>query len=48
MVSPSGPSPYLLLAGSLAGIQAMLPLGLVRSERMPVDPPEVEEIGFAG
>jgi hypothetical protein len=37
--------PYLLLADTLAGIQAMLPPGLVRPERMPVDPPEVVEIG---
>ena len=41
------PSPYLLLANTLAEIQAMLPPGLVRSERMPVDPPEVVEVGFA-
>jgi hypothetical protein len=41
------PSPYLLLADTLGGIQAMLPPGLVRSERMPVDPPEVVEIWFA-
>jgi hypothetical protein len=40
--------PYLLLAGTLAEIQEMLPPGLVRSERMPVDPPEVVEIWFAG
>src|SRR4051812_39525365 len=40
--------PYLLLADTLAGIQAMLPPGLVRSERMPVDPPDVMEIWFAG
>jgi len=42
------PSPYLLLADSLAGIQEQLPAGLTRSERMPVDPPEVVEIWFAG
>src|SRR5690242_4180040 len=42
------PSPYLLLADTLAGIQEMLPPGLVRSERMPSDPPEVAEIWFAG
>ncbi|MFL5281422.1 MAG: hypothetical protein ACJ8AW_10600 [Rhodopila sp.] len=41
------PSPYLLLADTLAGIQEMLPPGLVRSERMPADPPEVVEIWFA-
>jgi hypothetical protein len=28
--------------------QAQLPPGLVRSERQPVDPPEVVEIWFAG
>jgi hypothetical protein len=42
------PSPYLLLADTLGGIREMLPPGLVRSERMPVDPPEVVEIWFAG
>jgi hypothetical protein len=39
--------PYLLLADTLAGIQEQLPPGLVRSERMPADPPEVVEIWFA-
>jgi hypothetical protein len=39
--------PYLLLADTLAEIQEMLPHGLVRSEPMPVDPPEVVEIWFA-
>ena len=38
------PSPYLPLADTLAGIQAQLPPGLVRSERMSVDPSEVVEI----
>src|SRR5689334_21952282 len=46
VTSGAGPSPYLLLADSLAEIQAMLPSGLVRSERMPADPPEVVEIWF--
>ncbi len=46
--SGAAASPYLLLADSLPGIRAMLPSGLVRSERMPVDPPEVVEIWFAG
>jgi hypothetical protein len=46
--SGSPPSPYLLLADTLAGIQEMLPLGLTRSDRMPTDPPEVLEIWFAG
>ena len=41
-------SPYLLLADTLAGIREMLPPGLVRSERMSGDPPEVVEIWFAG
>ena len=47
VTSGPGPSPYLLLADSLAEIQELLPAGLVRSERMPVDPPEVVEIWFA-
>jgi hypothetical protein len=38
--------PYLLLADTLAGIQEQLPPGMTRSERMPVDPPEVVEIWF--
>ena len=46
--SGSPPSPYLLLAETLASIRAMLPAGLVLSERMPADPPEVVEIWFAG
>ena len=46
--SGSAPSPYLLLADTLSGIREMLPPGLVRSERMPMDPPEVVEIWFAG
>jgi hypothetical protein len=48
VTSGQAPSSYLLLADMLAGIQAMLPPGLVRSERMPADPPEVVEIWFAG
>jgi len=46
--SGSPPSPDLMLADTLAGIRAMLPAGLVLSERMPADPPEVVEIWFAG
>jgi hypothetical protein len=42
------PSPYLLLADTLAGIRNLLPPGLVRAERQPADPPEVVEIWFAG
>src|SRR4051812_15986738 len=48
VTSGAMPSPYLLLADTLGGIREMLPPGLVRSERMPVDPPEVVEIWFAG
>jgi hypothetical protein len=36
-----------MLADTLAGIQGMLPPGLVRSERQPADPPEMVEIWFA-
>jgi hypothetical protein len=46
VTSGQAPSPYLLLADTVAEIQAMLSPGLVRSERMPVDPPEVVEIWF--
>jgi hypothetical protein len=42
------PSPYALIADALAGIHEQLPPGLVRSERQPVDPPEVVEVWFAG
>jgi hypothetical protein len=48
VTSGAMPSPYLLLADSLAGIRDQLPPVLVRSERMPVDPPEVVEFWFAG
>jgi hypothetical protein len=41
-------SPYVLLADTLAGAQEQLPPGLVRSGRVPADPPEVVEIWFAG
>jgi hypothetical protein len=47
VTSGQGMLPYLLLADSLAGIREMLPPGLVRSERMPADTPEVSEIWFA-
>ena len=48
VTSGPAPSPYLLLAETLGDLRAMLPLGLVRSERMPADPPEVVEVWFAG
>jgi hypothetical protein len=41
------PSPYVLLADTLAEIHAQLPPHLVRTERQPADPPEVAEIWFA-
>jgi hypothetical protein len=47
-LATNGTAPYLLLADTLDGIREMLPPGLVRSGRMPVDPPEVVEIWFAG
>jgi hypothetical protein len=40
------PSPYLLMANSLAEMHAQLPPGLVRIERQAADPPEVVEIWF--
>ena len=47
LTSGRAPSPYLMLADTLAEVQAMLPPGLVRSGRMPADPPDVVEIWFA-
>ena len=46
LTNGSPPSPYLLLANTLAGMREMLPPGLVRSERQSADPPEVAEIWF--
>jgi hypothetical protein len=40
------PTPYVLMAESLAELQAQLPSGLVRVERQPADLPEVVEIWF--
>ena len=40
------PSPYVLVADTLAELHAQLPPGLARSERQPADPPEVVEIWF--
>src|SRR3954471_19581778 len=45
VTSGQPPSPYLLLADTLARIQKQLPPGLVRSARMPADPPEVVALG---
>ena len=41
------PSPYLLLADTLAELHGQLPPHLVRKGRQPVDPPEVVEIWFS-
>ncbi len=38
------PSPYVLVADTLAGLHAQLPPHLARAERQPADPPEVIEI----
>jgi len=40
------PSPYVLVADTLAEIHAQLPPHLVRAGRQPADPPEVVEIWF--
>jgi hypothetical protein len=42
------PTPYVLLADSLGGLEAQFPTDLVRSDRRPVDPPEVLAIWFPG
>ena len=41
------PTIYVMAADTLAELQAMLPPGLARSPRLPVDPPEVVEIWFS-
>ena len=40
------PSPYVLVANTLAEIHTQLPPYLARAERQPADPPEVVEIWF--
>ena len=40
------PSPYVLVADTLAEVHARLPAGLARAGRQPADPPEVVEIWF--
>ncbi len=42
----AGPTPYVLLAESLAELHAQLPAGLQRFERQPADPPDVVEVWF--
>jgi hypothetical protein len=41
------PSPYVLVADTLAGVQEQLPHGLERINRRPIHPPEVVEIWLA-
>jgi hypothetical protein len=41
------PTIYVMVADTLAELQAMLPPGLARSPRQPVDPPEVVEVWFS-
>jgi hypothetical protein len=41
------PTIYVMLADTLAELQAMLPPGLARSPRQPVDLPDVVEIWFS-
>jgi hypothetical protein len=41
------PTIYVMLADTLDELQAMLPPGLARSPRQPVDPPDVVEIWFS-
>ena len=42
----TAPTLYVLLADTLAELQAMLPPGLERFDRMAVDPPDVLEAWF--
>ena len=42
----NGPTPYVLLADTLARLQAKIPPGTRCSGRSPADPPEVLEIWF--
>jgi hypothetical protein len=39
-------TPYILLAGMLAGLRDQLPPGLTRTDRQPADSPEIVEIWF--
>ena len=41
------PTPYVLVADTLAGIRAQLPPRLARAGRQPADRPEVVEIWFS-
>jgi hypothetical protein len=41
-----GPTSYVMLADTLAGLRGQLPTGLARADRQPADPPEVIEVWF--
>ena len=41
------PTPYILISNSLAELQGKMPGRLKRSQRQPVDPPEVVEVWFS-
>lgn len=43
-LSAGTPTPYLMVADTVAEIHAWLPPGLVRWDRRPIDPPGVLEI----
>lgn len=45
-LSAGTPTPYLLVADTLAEFHAALPAGLVRSDRQLADPPGMLEIWF--
>ena len=40
------PTPYVLQAETLEHLRALLPPGLVRSDRQPWEPPDLQEIWF--
>ena len=42
------PTPYVLLADTLAELHAMLPADLEQFERQAIDPPDILEVWFAG
>jgi hypothetical protein len=46
-LATDAPTPYVLLADTMAGLHAQLPPGLARLGRQPADPPDLVEIWFA-
>jgi len=42
-----GPTPYVLVADTLAALRAQLPADVMRSQRQPADPPHVVELWFS-